>query len=267
MLRRAPSVWLVPLLLLAGVHAAAAAPKVVVTIKPLYALVAQVMAGVGRPQMLVKGPASPHLYALKPSDLAALNGADIVFRASAATEPFFRQADASVAAAGGAGDPARCTRRRPPRSAAWVFHFEASADRAPPRACRRQGERLRRRTSGSIPTMPRPMVDRIEQALSAKDPVNADAFKVNATALKRQLDALQAELQSALQPSPASPTSSRTTPSSTWNAAMASTSSAPSRSAPNWRRAPSAWANCVRKSCRSAPLCVCRTTSRQAPDR
>ena len=45
----------------------AAEPKVVVTIKPLHALVAQVMAGVGVPELLVKGSASPHTYALRPS--------------------------------------------------------------------------------------------------------------------------------------------------------------------------------------------------------
>ena len=52
--------------------AAAAEPKVVVTIKPLHALVAQVMAGVGVPELLVKGSASPHTYALRPSETRAL---------------------------------------------------------------------------------------------------------------------------------------------------------------------------------------------------
>jgi zinc transport system substrate-binding protein len=198
MLKRAPSVWLAPLLLLAGVQAAAAAPKVVVTIKPLYALVAQVMAGVGRPQMLVKGPASPHLYALKPSDLAALNGADIVFRASAATEPFsvrLTQAlprQVELVTLQEAPGVALLERR-------MGVSFEASAD------AHRHAHGAGRANAfdGHIwldPDNAKAMVDRIEQALSAKDPADADAFKVNATALKRQLDALQVELQSALQP-------------------------------------------------------------------
>src|SRR5262245_27325467 len=88
MLKRLPRALLAPLMLLAGTQAVSAAPKVVATIKPVHALVARVMAGVGSPQMLVKGAASPHLYALKPSDMGALEAADIVFRASAATEPF-----------------------------------------------------------------------------------------------------------------------------------------------------------------------------------
>ena len=66
----------------------AAEPKVVVTIKPLHALVAQVMAGVGSPELLVKGAASPHSYALKPSEARALNNADLVFRMSETVEAF-----------------------------------------------------------------------------------------------------------------------------------------------------------------------------------
>lgn len=65
--------------------------KVTVTIKPVHALVAQVMEGVGTPDLLVKGAASPHTYALKPSDARALNHADVFFRVSEAVEPFTRK--------------------------------------------------------------------------------------------------------------------------------------------------------------------------------
>ncbi|HXE69074.1 MAG TPA: zinc ABC transporter substrate-binding protein [Hyphomicrobiaceae bacterium] len=198
MLRRATSAWLVFLVVLAGAHPALAAPKVVVTIKPLYALVAGVMAGVGRPQMLVKGSASPHLYALKPSDLAALNGADIVFRASPATEPFsvrLTQAlprQVELVTLEEAPGIALLERR-------MGVSFEAAGDG------RRHAHDAGRANAfdGHIwldPDNAKAMVDRIEQALSGKDPANADAFKTNATALKRQLDALRAELQGALEP-------------------------------------------------------------------
>lgn len=56
-----------------------AAPKVVVTIKPLHALVWEVMQGVGEPQRLLPDGASAHGYALRPSELRALHRADIVF--------------------------------------------------------------------------------------------------------------------------------------------------------------------------------------------
>ncbi|HEX2842200.1 zinc ABC transporter substrate-binding protein [Hyphomicrobium sp.] len=65
--------------------------KVTATIKPIHALVAQVMEGVGTPSLLVQGAASPHTYALKPSDAKTLNNADVVFRVSDTVEPFTRK--------------------------------------------------------------------------------------------------------------------------------------------------------------------------------
>jgi zinc transport system substrate-binding protein len=62
-------------------HSAQAAEgKVVATIKPLHSLVAAVMAGSGdSPLLLVEGKNSPHNFTLKPSQVAALQSADIIF--------------------------------------------------------------------------------------------------------------------------------------------------------------------------------------------
>lgn len=76
---------------LATASPAAAELKVATTIKPVHALVAQVMEGVGTPTLLVRGAASPHTYALKPSDARALNRADVFFRVSETVEPFTRK--------------------------------------------------------------------------------------------------------------------------------------------------------------------------------
>ena len=59
--------------------AGAAAPKVVASIGPVHSLVASVMAGLGEPALVVSGKGSPHAYALKPSDVRTLHGADLVF--------------------------------------------------------------------------------------------------------------------------------------------------------------------------------------------
>src|SRR5262245_66434013 len=67
---------------------AADALEVVVTIKPLHALVARIMAGTGTPYLLVQGALSGHTYALKPSDAARLNQADVFIRMSDPMEPF-----------------------------------------------------------------------------------------------------------------------------------------------------------------------------------
>ncbi len=58
---------------------AAAAPRVLATIKPIHSLVASVMRGVGTPELLVEGGASLHGYTLRPSDARKIASADIVF--------------------------------------------------------------------------------------------------------------------------------------------------------------------------------------------
>lgn len=68
--------WLLCLCFWATV--AQAAPQVVVSIKPLAGLVAGVMDGVGKPQLLLPGGSSPHSYALRPSQMRALHGADLL---------------------------------------------------------------------------------------------------------------------------------------------------------------------------------------------
>lgn len=66
------------LLVLCGSMPVFAAPKVVVSIAPLHSLVSGVMDGVGEPQLLISGGASPHAYAMKPSDARALSDADLI---------------------------------------------------------------------------------------------------------------------------------------------------------------------------------------------
>jgi zinc transport system substrate-binding protein len=75
-------------LLFAGTAQAAPAPRVLVSIKPLHAIVAAVMGDAGAPELLLTGAASPHSYALKPSDARKLAGASIVFWAGPELETF-----------------------------------------------------------------------------------------------------------------------------------------------------------------------------------
>lgn len=58
--------------------ALADAPRVVVDIGPVGALVARIMQDVGEPTVLVRQGASPHDYAMRPSDARALAKADLV---------------------------------------------------------------------------------------------------------------------------------------------------------------------------------------------
>ena len=74
--------------LIAGTARAAPAPSVLVSIKPLHSIVAAVMGDTGAPGLLLTGAASPHSYALKPSDARKLAQADIVFWTGPELETF-----------------------------------------------------------------------------------------------------------------------------------------------------------------------------------
>jgi zinc transport system substrate-binding protein len=185
--------------LLAGLTAAAAAElKVVVTIKPLHALVAQVMAGAGTPELLVQGGSSAHTYALKPSDAAKLNQADVFFRMSEVMEPFTARVAKSL--------PRRVqvvTLQDTPalkllkRRTGSTFEDEHHDDHD-------HGHKHARSVMDGHawldPVNAKLMADRIAEVLSAKDQAKAAVYRANADALKAKLDALSAELARDLAP-------------------------------------------------------------------
>ena len=59
--------------------AAIAADWVVVSIKPVHSLVSALMAGVGKPHLIMRGNVSPHNFSLRPSDAKIMDDARIVF--------------------------------------------------------------------------------------------------------------------------------------------------------------------------------------------
>lgn len=63
-------------------------PRVVASIPPVGSLVAMAMEGVGTPQVLLKGGASPHSYSLRPSDTRALAEAGLIVRVGEGLETF-----------------------------------------------------------------------------------------------------------------------------------------------------------------------------------
>ncbi|MDE0590609.1 zinc ABC transporter substrate-binding protein [Halocynthiibacter sp. C4] len=77
---------------LAATAATAETPRVVVDIAPVYSLVAQVMDGVGEPQLLVPANASPHHYSMRPSNARALQEATHVFALDEGLTPWIEGA-------------------------------------------------------------------------------------------------------------------------------------------------------------------------------
>ena len=80
--------------------AVAEVPRVVTDIAPVHSLVAQVMAGVGVPDLLIDQATSPHHFALRPSQARALQEADLVIWIGAGLSPALSGAIADLAGAG-----------------------------------------------------------------------------------------------------------------------------------------------------------------------
>ena len=85
-------------MLLSSTAAFADAPSVAVDIPPVHSLVAQVMKGVGVPDLIVQQGASPHGYSLRPAEAKALQNADVIFWVGEALEPWLERSIDSLAA-------------------------------------------------------------------------------------------------------------------------------------------------------------------------
>ena len=71
--------------------------KVVTSIKPIHSLASYLMDGVGKPDLIVDGYASPHGFALKPTHAKMLQEADLVFWVGEDLENFLEKPLKSIA--------------------------------------------------------------------------------------------------------------------------------------------------------------------------
>lgn len=194
------------MVLSATTHVAAqdAGLKVVVTSKPIHALVAAVMQGVGEPALLVEGTASPHTYAMRPSDAQRVNKADVLFRVSEALEPFtakvVRALPRSVKVSTLAEAPGvkLLTRRSGgPFEAHGHAHGKHTGHKhAAPTGAGSQYDAHVWLDPGNA----KAMTAAIAAVLAERAPADAAAFKANADALAGRLDTLAATLATDLAP-------------------------------------------------------------------
>lgn len=187
--------------------AASPPPGVVVTIKPLHALVAQVMAGVGVPELLVKGAASPHTFALRPSETRLLHNSALLVRMSESVEPFtarlVRSLPKSVEVMTLQEAPGlKLLGRRTEATFEPHAHGGAGHSHRHDHGHNHAGSKADAIDGHAWldPDNAVAMVDRIAKTLSAKDPANAAAYRANAGALTVKLRALGDELDRDLQP-------------------------------------------------------------------
>jgi len=176
---------------------ASAEPRVVVTIKPIHSLAAAIMEGVAEPKLLLGGAASPHTYALKPSDAEALNGADAVILASRNLEVFLDKAIASLPAKARVIELERTPGLRllPVRDGSFG---EAGSQEG------EEHEEGHHHAGGFDvhfwldPLNAIAIARYLQQELSAIDPGHAAQYRASAVKLEALLNALDAELKAAL---------------------------------------------------------------------
>lgn len=182
----------------AGATMAADAPDVVVSIKPIHSLVAAIMDGVGTPELIVDGAASPHTYALKPSNAKALEAAKVIFWVGPGMEAFLEK----------------------PLSALGSNALVVELDKAPgiTKLKFREGGAFEADDDGDEPAdhdhdhgefdthlwldphNAKAMTAEITTTLVAADPANALTYEANQKALDDRLDALDAEIAATLAP-------------------------------------------------------------------
>jgi zinc transport system substrate-binding protein len=180
---------------------AMAAPNVVASIKPVHSLVAAVMAGVGEPVLIVKGAASPHTYALRPSDAGALETADIVFWTGHGLELFLGDALETLATQAEVVELARSPgiELLPLREGgAFEVHVHDGEDHD-------HADHEHAHDEGDMhfwldPQNAALMVAQIAATLSEVDPDNAATYSANAETEIATLAALESELAERLAP-------------------------------------------------------------------
>ncbi|PXA97443.1 zinc ABC transporter substrate-binding protein [Nostoc sp. 3335mG] len=188
-------------LLLTGT--AFAAPKVVASTKPVHSLVAGVMAGIGEPGLIVRGAASPHTYSLRPSDAAALEGADIVFWTGHGLELFLGEAldTLSTGAQTVALSAAPGIDLLPMREGgAFEPHEDGDTEHGHDHDHDHAHEEEGDMHFWLDPENAKLMVTEIARVLGEADPDNAAAYTANAKTEIAALDALEGEIGERLAP-------------------------------------------------------------------
>jgi zinc transport system substrate-binding protein len=177
----------------------AAAPKVVVTIKPIHSLVAGVMQGIGDPELLVTGAQSPHTFTLRPSDVQKLTSAQLIVWVGKDFETFLPHtleslpAQTKVVGLLGSQGIAHLPIRQ---GGIWEDqhnHGHATTDQA-------EHDDANQDTHSSdshiwlSPQNAREIVTLVKEALIALDPANTERYQQNARQMKTRINDLDQEL-------------------------------------------------------------------------
>ena len=178
--------------------------QVAATITPVHSLVSMVADGVSEPELIVRPGASPHHYALKPSEARALGQADLVFWVGEGLEPWMAKSlrtlasDAKVVELGTIDGLTKLPVRE---GGVWEGHHEHDHD---------EGDEDHD-TDAHDATLIDPhlwldpenaliWLQVIEAELAAVDPENAEAYRENAAAAMIRLQGIIAAIEKDLEP-------------------------------------------------------------------
>lgn len=223
------------IMLMATVIPARAEVNVVASIKPVHALVASVMKGVGEPGIIVDGGGSPHTFAMKPSQAAMLEKADVVFWIGPQIESFLSkplEAIASKAKSVDLIDTTGLVKLKLREGGAFEAHAHDDHDDHDHAEGKHDDDHSKKEAGHAgkdhddhdtekkadkdhdhghgheefdahvwlDPVNGKALVQEIAKVLSEADPTNQARYKENAAATVARIDALSAQLASELKP-------------------------------------------------------------------
>lgn len=188
------NLWITPLI--------ASEINVVASIKPIHALVSGVMSGVGTPYLIVKGAASPHGYALKPSDARALENANVVFWVGEDLERFLEHSIQSLAKKATAVEliDTPGLSKLEIREGGLFGGHEHGHDTHGHDKHEGHGHASTDMHFWLDPHNAKAMVNHIASVLRQADPDNGASYSANAQKLARKLDLLDKELAGMMKP-------------------------------------------------------------------
>ncbi|MFO7765368.1 MAG: zinc ABC transporter substrate-binding protein [Pelovirga sp.] len=187
-----------------------AAPRVVVSIKPIHALAAAVMEGVGDPQLIIKGAGSPHGYSLRPSEARMLAEADLVVWIGEGLETFLAQPLENLAVQADHLTLAQAlsSHMLPIRDGgAWERHAHddhahddhAHDNHAHDNHAHDNQSELDHHIWTS-PLVAKEIVELIADKLVTMDPTRAAKYRANAVSTRERLDQLYQDVKAQVQP-------------------------------------------------------------------
>ncbi|CAH0302522.1 High-affinity zinc uptake system protein ZnuA [Pseudomonas koreensis] len=166
--------------------------KVLTSIKPLQLIAAAVQDGVAIPEVLLPPGASPHNYALRPSDVRKVQSVDLLYWIGPDMEGFLPRV------LGGRSLPSVAVQDLPGLK---LRHFGADNHSHAEEAHEHDHDHRPGSLDAHLwlsPVNARVIADKMAADLSAADPANAQRYQSNAKAFDERLDALDQRLKTRL---------------------------------------------------------------------